>query len=231
MLQWLAVAFVLQHLDVLFITLENPKHTVEDRLDSITSGVPIAQLSEMPNTVERRFSRWRSMLQSRLHLNVYDGVGEGMTVADIEKLLLRERNNGFRPQVLIVDYDDKIKPARHMRERRFEIEGVYEDLLSIAARHQKIIWTAGQTQRDTSHLKILSGDKAAEDIGKLRNVTMGISMGKGDWTEHSIYLYIAAHRNGEMNIGCEVVPALKRMLIYDREATHREARKNAPGEP
>ena len=228
MLQWLAVAFCLQHLDVLFITLENPKHTVEDRLDSITSAVPISKLADMPKTVERRFSRWRSMLHARL--NVYDGVGENMTVGDIEKLLISERNQGFRPRVLIIDYDDKIKPSRHLKERRFEIESVYDELLTLAAKYQMVLWTEAQTQRDTSHLKILSGDKAAEDIGKLRNVTMGISMGKGDWTDNSIYLWVAAHRNGAQQMGCEICPDLKRTLVYDREATRRAALENSPDE-
>jgi hypothetical protein len=228
MLQWLTISFCLQHLDVLFITLENPKHVVEDRLDSITSQVPIAKLAEMPNTVERRFARWRNMIKARL--NVYDGVGERMTVADIEKLLLSERNRGFRPKVLVIDYDDKLHPSRHLKERRFEIESVYDDLLNLGAKYQLIVWTAAQTQRDTSHLKVLSGDRCAEDIGKLRNVTMGISMGKGDWDSTSIYLWIAAHRNSAMELGCEIIPDLKRTLVYDREATRRASLEHQPDE-
>jgi len=149
---------------------------------------------------------------------------------DIERVVDECRSRGFFPEVLVVDYDDKILPSQHYREKRFEIDDVYRTMQGLIARCNMIGWIAAQTQRDTRHLKILSGDKVAEDIGKMRKVTCGISLGKGEWTDDSIYLWVAAHKNDKMERGCEIVPDLARAMIYDEDATRRAARANTTEE-
>ena len=76
-------------------------------------------------------------------------------------------------------------------------------------------------------MKILSGDKVAEDIGKMRKVTCGLSLGKGEWTEDSIYLWVAASKVDRMDVGCEIVSDMRRMLIFDREATRKAMKEHA----
>ena len=225
MLQWLAVSYVLQSLDVLYITLENPQSAVEDRLDSITTNIPIKSLIEKPNLTTQRFQRFRSMVTKKL--KIYDGTMGGVSVPYIESLLLAERDKGFFPDALIIDYDDEIAPTTKQKERRFEFSDIYRDLRQMTARHNLITWTAAQTQRDTEHLKIISGDRAAEDISKLRKVSLAISMGKGDWENgESIYLWVAAANNDVQHVGCHIMPDRKRMLVFDREATERAAKRN-----
>jgi len=218
MLQWLAVAYVLQHLNVLYITLENPQSSVEDRLDSITTAIPIKALNEYPGTVSQRFKRFRGMVKRKL--KIYDGTQGGVSVPMMEQILTAERNQGFLADALIVDYDDEIAATRKQKDRRFEFSDIYRDLRQLMARMNLIGWTAAQTQRDTENLKILSGDRAAEDISKIRKVTLAIGLGKGDWLDgESIYLWVAAANNDKQHVGCHIVPDRKRMLIYDREAT------------
>jgi len=225
MLLWLAAAYILQRLNVLYVTLEDTRVVCEDRLDSIITHVPLKSLSEYPKTVRRRFNRYKNMIKTRL--KIFDGTEGGITVARIEQVLLAERDRGFVANALIVDYDEEIVPVRHYKERRFELDETYRLLRQLAARYNLVTWTAAQTQRDTRHLKILSGDRVAEDIGKIKKVTCAISMGKGEWTDDSIYLWIAAHKCDSMDIGCEIVPDLKRMLIYDREATRKAMKANS----
>lgn len=224
-LLWLAVAFALQRLNHLHITLEDPLKIVEDRLDAIITSIPLKRLHEFPQHVARRFARFRAMVRG--YLRVYDGTAGGITVDRIEQILMAEREQGRITHSLTVDYDAKIVPARRLRERRDEYDEMYVAMQQLASRFNLVLWTAAQTQRDTRHMKILSGDRVAEDINKIRNVTCALSLGKGEWTEESIYLWVAAHKCDRMEVGCEIVPDLKRMLIYDREATARAARSQA----
>ena len=227
-LEWLTVAFARQRLNVLHLTLEDPLDTVEDRLDSIVSAIPTKSLIERPKTLARRFQRFRAMVNSSIE--VYDGTKREMTVPDIEHVIEESRNNGFLPNVLITDYDEKILATQRYREKRHEIDEVYRTYQGLCARYHLIGWVAAQTQRETRHLKVLSGDKVAEDIGKMRKVTCGISLGKGEWTDNSIYLWIAAHKNDHMEVGCEIVPDLRRAMIYDDEATRHAAKVHAAEE-
>jgi hypothetical protein len=164
----------------------------------------------------------------RRQLKIFDGTGGGITVARIEQIIMRERERGFMADAVIIDYDDEIAPLVKQKERRFEFADIYRDLRQMIARLGLIGWIAAQTQRDTESLKILSGDRVAEDISKLRKVTMAISMGRGDpdWGSDAIYLWIAAHKFDQQHVGCHVVPCLDRMLIFDREATERETRRH-----
>jgi hypothetical protein len=224
-LEWLAAAFSRQRLNVLLFTLEDPLDTVEDRLDSIISGVPIKKLIESPRTLKRKFERYRQMVRSGIE--IYDGTQQEMTVPRLESVIENSRNRGFFADVILVDYDDKLSPTRSYREKRFEIDEVYKSYLELLARRNLIGWMAAQSKRGTRDRKILSGDEVAEDIGKMRKVTCGISLGKGDWTDDSIYLWVAAHRNDVMEKGCEIVPDRKRAMIYDEDATRKAAAANA----
>jgi hypothetical protein len=222
-LEWLAVAYVLQRLKVLYVTLEDPQSLVEDRLDSIVTKVPIASLADYPKTIAKRFDRWRAMV--RAHLKIHDGTEGGVTIAQVEQIILQERNHGVFFDVVIIDYDDEIVPPRRHKERRFEFADIYREFRQMIARYNQIGWTAAQTQRGTEDMRILSGDKVAEDISKMRKVTFGISLGKGDWADDSIYLWVAKHKFDVQHVGCEIIPDFSRMLIYDREATLKAMRE------
>ena len=224
-LLWLAAAFVLQKLNVLYVTLEDPREIVEDRLDSIITSIPLGMLASSPNAVRRRFERYRVMVKAQIE--VFDGTGEEVSVAMLGKIADMKRRDGFIADAIITDYDEKITASRAFREKRDASDDVYMSYQRMIAHEHLIGWLAAQTQRDTRHMKILSGDRVAEDIGKIRKCHCCISMGKGEWTDESIYLWIAAHKTMKMEQGCEVVPDLERSLVYDHEATKRAEAANS----
>ena len=226
MMLWLAVAYVVQGLNVLFLTLEDPRHLVEDRLDSIVTSVPIKSLANDVTDFKSRFTQFRGRTDEKL--KIFDGTGGGITMDRIDQIIMRERDHGFETDAVIIDYDDEIAPSTKQKDRRMEFADIYRDLCHLVARHHIIGWTASQTQRGTEGIKILSSDRVAEDISKIRKASMTVSMGKGDadWGNDSIYLWVAAHKFDMQHIGCHIVPDLDRMLIYDREATEREQRRH-----
>jgi hypothetical protein len=207
----------LQKLNVLYFTLEDSQLDVENRLDSMITGVPIAKLASKPKTTQAKFERYRRFIRSGLR--IIDGTQGGFTVAKIEQILLREREQGFHTDALLIDYDDEIVPPRKDKERRFELADIYRGLRQVVSRNNVIGWTAAQTQRDTDTLKIIGGNRVAEDISKIRKVAMAIGVGKGEWGDDSLYLWVAKHRFGKSEVGCHIVSDKERMLIYDREKT------------
>lgn len=224
-LNHVALVYILQGLNVLHITLEDPIDEVENRFDSAITALPVKSLNERPNKLRHRFERFMRLVRSRL--KIIDGTDGGISVARIEEIWERERNRGFTADAVIIDYDDEIKPPRKQEERRFEFADIYRSLRRFAATKQVIVWTAAQTGRQTENMKIITAAATAEDISKIRKSTLAIGIGKGDWGENSRYLYVAAHKFDKMRVGCNIMGDFDRGIFYDRVATMREIDKEA----
>lgn len=217
MLLWIAVAYILQRLNVLFITLEDPQTDVEDRFDACITNLPIKKLGRMPRTFRQRFKQFKRLVRS--HLRIVDGTERRMTMAEIERIYEEERNKGFIADAVIVDYDDEIVPVKKYSERRMEFAEIYRDMRRFASTKHVLFWTAAQSKRATGGKKQLGGDDLAEDISKVRKVSFALSLGQGEWGEDSVYLWVAAHKFDKQHLGCNIMTDRMRMMIYDREKT------------
>jgi len=214
---WLALAYVLQGLNVLYFTLEDPREDVEDRFDAAITSLPIARISDLPEKVRERFQRYKRLLRSRL--KVVDGTDGATTIGTVENVWEQERNRGFVADATIIDYDDEIRPMKKQQERRMEFADIYRDYRAYLARTDNIGWTASQTSRKSEEMKIVGGQHIAEDISKIRKASFAMSLGKGDWGEDSIFCWVAAHRYDQMHVGANIVTNKERSLFYDRDAT------------
>jgi hypothetical protein len=219
MLIWIALAYALQKLNVLFITLEDPKEDVEDRFDAAVTNLSLKKLGIMPKTVRERFKQFKRLIRSRL--KIYDATEGGLTVSKVESIWEQERDKGFVADAVIIDYDEELKSPTKREERRLEFADIYRDLRQFASPKRKdlFVWTAAQTRRATAGMRELSGDQLAEDISKVRKVALALALGQGDWGEDSIYLYVAAHKFDRQYIGCNIMSNKEKMMIYDREKT------------
>jgi len=223
----LADAYAKQNLKVLYITLEDPKDEVEDRMDAATAYIPIHKLNELPNKLRRRFKKFSKRISGRIR--IVDATEDSVTVADIEELWERSRDAGWTPDVVIIDYDDEIKAARSYKgesARRHEFAEIYRDLRKLAARRSIIVWTAAQTRKVPDKTKIISGDKVAEDVSKIRKATLVLGIGQGESHLDARYIYVAAAKRGPSRFGFEIMSNPKNGLFYDSELTYEMLRTN-----
>lgn len=213
------LALTLQKYNILYFTLEDPLEDVEDRLDAAVSFIPIKKLGKMPKALRIRFTRFKRFVKRRF--KIVDGTEGGMTVARIQSIIDQERNIGFYPDAVIIDYDEELQAKHRNKERRMEFDEIYRDLRKLAAKNQIIVWTAAQSKRGTTGNKIVTGDDAAEDISKIKKSSICLSLGQGDWGEESIYIHVAAHKHDKQHIGVNIVSDLDKMRIYDPVKTAR----------
>lgn len=225
MLIWIALAYAVQGLNVLYITLEDPREDVEDRFDAAVSSLHLKKLSDKKDVLRKRFSQFRRFIRTRLE--IIDGTDRSFTVRTIEQAFDDKRQQGWTPDAVIIDYDDEIKVAKKLPERRMEFAEVYRQLRQFASQQQILVWTAAQTIRKSEGVKVLSADYLAEDISKARKVSCALALGRGDWGEDSIYIYVAAHRNDKQHVGYNMFADKARMTIYDRERTVKKLRAEA----
>lgn len=214
---WLALAYVLQNLNVMLITLEDPKEDMEDRFDAAITNLPMSRLTENPDRVKQRFQRYKKY--ARTKLKVVDGTNGETTIPGIENIFEQERSRGFVADVVLIDYDDEIRPVKKQSERRMEFADIYRDFRAMLARHELIGWTASQTSRKSDDMKIISGKYIAEDISKIRKASFAMSIGQGEWGDDSVFLWVAAHRYDKQHVGSNIIMNKEKSLFYDREAT------------
>lgn len=214
----IARAYVIQHIKVLYITLEDPPEEVEDRLDAGISYVPIRDLNERSDRLRYRMEQFLRF-GVKGSLKIIDGTADSMSVHGVEQAWMREREKGFTADAVIVDYAGEILPTRKQRERRFEFAEIFRDLRRFASRNRLLVWTAAQSKRNTSQIKNLSGDEIAEDISIVQKVACMIGIGRGDWGSDSIYLHVAAHKFDRQGVGVSLMTNKERMQIYDPELT------------
>lgn len=217
-----ALAYTLQGLNTVFLSCEDPKHWVEDRFDAAVGQIPLSRLHELPNLVRLRYQQARRMLRARL--TIVDATDENCSVSWIDQLLEGLREEGNVADALVIDYDDEIQPPRRYKAdastRRFEFADIYKELRRLAARRQIILWTASQTRRSAQKKKIVSGEDTAEDISKIRKVTLAIGIGQGDF-EESFYLWVDAHRMDRDKQGVTIMHNKEKGVFYDRARTRR----------
>lgn len=216
-----ADAYAKQALKVLVFTLEDPVDEWEDRMDAATAYIPIYKLNNLPNKLRKRFKKFSRRISGQIR--IIDCTDNPVTIADIEETWENLRDQGWTADVIIIDYDDEIKPVKARSgesARRHEFGDIYRDLRQFLARRSLIGWTAAQTGRLPEGTKIISGNKVAEDISKIRKCTLVLGIGQGETHLDARYIFVAAAKRGPSRFGFEIMSNPSNGIFYDEELTH-----------
>jgi len=218
-----AQAHAMQGYNVLYFTLEDPEILTSSRMDASMTGVKLSRLTARADLLRKRWEHVREELKAKI--KIIDGTGGGWTVERMIEVWDTQRMRGFTADLIVIDYDEKIKPAiiyKGDAAMRMHSHDNYEALTNWAARDQLWIWTAGQAKRVRDRV-IVTGDDAAEDISKLRIVALCLGIGFApkqlDLGPNGRYIHVAKHRFGKTGIGWPIVADLERATFFDREAS------------
>lgn len=157
--------------------------------------------------------------------SVRDHSGADTTTAlvrqEISRFIEECRRAGYdKAPLLIVDYMDKVRPARAGQTGRFAIQAMVEELRQIASSYGVGLWTATQTRRDTYDSYKIEMQDVAEAITKVWEADLILSLQAND-TEDEIGVMrwgIAKTRErGEDAAGQVAVRAHKGEQFFDEE--------------
>ena len=228
-LDWIALAYMWQGLNVMLFTLEDPQSEVEDRLDAAITHLPIRKLGLTPIRLRKRFERMRQMMHSRL--KIIDGTEGGWSVRRQEETWERERNLGFTADVILTDYDEELEPVHKHKERRFDFDEIYRDERRFMAKRDLIGWIAAQSNAKGEGKRVLTATNSAEDLGKIRKVSLCLGIGDGEWGDDSKWLQVVASKIDKQKIGFNIMTKFEQGLFYDSEATLERLAQEEGGRP
>jgi len=119
----------------------------------------------------------------------------------LRSLLVLLASQGFRPDLLILDYADIMKAERRMGETRHEAAGIYEDLRAIAGEFNLACWTGSQATRGALEKDTITIGDFAESFEKAAIVDTALAFCQTEEERMSnpqeCRFFIAACRNHE----------------------------------
>ena len=104
--------------------------------------------------------------------------------------------------MIIVDYADLLRPKTMHKEKRIELESIYEELRGIAQEFECPIWTASQTNRSGVNAEVITMEAISEAFNKcfVADFICTISRTHTDKQNNTGRMFVAKNRNGEDGI-------------------------------
>jgi hypothetical protein len=114
--------------------------------------------------------------------------------AHLNKLIKR----GVNPGLIIVDYADLLKPVVVRKEKRAELESIYEDLRGMSTEFSCPVWTASQTNRSGLNAEVITMEQISEAFNKcfVADFILSVSRTIEDKQNNTGKIFIAKNRNG-----------------------------------
>ena len=120
------------------------------------------------------------------------------SVNTIKHHLEKLKNRDFTPDIIIVDYADLLRPISTLREKRHELETIYEQLRGLAQTFKCCVWTASQTNRSGLNAEVITMESISEAFNKcfVADFIFSISRTADDKINNEGRIFIAKNRNG-----------------------------------
>ena len=178
--------------NVVHYTLELSESVTGQRYDSCLSGVPLSGLFHQKEEVLETISA----LQGSLIIKEYPTKTASVNTIRSHLEKLKKRNHKI--DMIIVDYADLLRPVSHFKEKRNELESIYESLRAISQEYKCPVWTASQTNRSGLNAEVVTMESISEAFNKcfVADFICSISRTIKDKNANTARMFIAKNRNG-----------------------------------
>jgi len=177
---------------VVHYTLELQDTIIGRRYDSCITGYPLSDIQNFKDEIYEEIKN----LDGALIIKEYPT--KSATTNTIRAHLSRLCKRDIKPGVIIVDYADLLKPVIMRKEKRNELESIYEDLRAISTEFQCPVWTASQTNRSGLNAEVITMEQISEAFNKcfVADFIFSISRTIKDKQNNLGKIFIAKNRNG-----------------------------------
>ena len=186
-------AYALQKgVNVVHYTLELSDTTIASRYDSCLTGVPLDDLHSFKELIFDKVGN----VPGKLIVKEY--ATKSASTRTIRNHLDKLARRDIKPGLILIDYGDLLRPCVVRREKRMELESIYEEMRGIAQEYNCPVWTASQTNRSGLNAEVITMESISEAFSKcfVADFIFTVSRTAEDKTSNSGRIYIAKNRNG-----------------------------------
>jgi replicative DNA helicase len=177
---------------VVHYTLELGDTIIATRYDSCLTGYPLSDIINFKDEVYEEIKD----IEGKLIVKEYPtkSASTNTIKSHLNKLIKR----GIKPGLIIVDYADLLKPVVVRKEKRNELESIYEELRGISTEYSCPIWTASQTNRSGLNAEVITMEQISEAFNKcfVADFIFSVSRTIEDKQNNQGKIFIAKNRNG-----------------------------------
>ena len=178
--------------NVIHYTLELQDTVVANRYDSCLTGLPLTEIKSFKEEILDEVKK----IQGSLIIKEYPtkSASTNTIKAHLEKL----RKRGIKPGMIIVDYGDLLRPTVVRKEKRNELESIYEEMRGISNEFDCPVWTASQTNRSGLNAEVVTMESISEAFSKcfVADLIFSVSRTVEDKQANTGRIFIAKNRNG-----------------------------------
>jgi len=177
---------------VIHYTLELSEASIGNRYDSCLTEIPLNDLYIMKEMVYEAVQE----VDGRLIIKEYPTKSASTRTLTTHLEKLRKRD--ITPDLIIVDYGDLLRPIVYHREKRTDLESIYEELRAMAQEHKCPVWTASQTNRSGLNAEVITMEAISEAFNKcfVSDFIFSVSRTVDDKNNNTGRIFIAKNRNG-----------------------------------
>ena len=149
--------------NVFYYTLELSEKYVSRRIDAAMTGYCVDDLREHRAEVDKMVEE----LPGNIIIKEY--APKSATISTIKAHVQQCIEDGIRPDLIIIDYIDYLKPSSKVRysERKDEVDDVYIGSKALAKELQVPVLSPSQVNRMGAKDTVVEGDKAARSYDKM----------------------------------------------------------------
>jgi replicative DNA helicase len=155
---------LLSNAKVVFYSLEMSSHAVASRADAALTGLRMSELDEHPETVAEKLGQLYARYGDAFLIKQWPP--HVATVQMVRAHLADLLATGFRPDMLVLDYGDLMRPSARYSERRHELAVVFEEIRGLAVEFDCPVWTASQANRASLKKEIVGLEDLSESFDK-----------------------------------------------------------------
>jgi hypothetical protein len=177
---------------VVHYTLELQDTVVGSRYDSCLTHIELGDLM----TFKEKIYEEVQGIEGRLIIKEYPT--KSASTHTLKTHLERLRMKDISIDLIIVDYADLLRPVTAQREKRNELESIYEELRGLAQEYKCPMWTASQTNRSGLNAEVITMESISEAFNKcfVSDFIFSISRTTEDKIGNTGRVFIAKNRNG-----------------------------------
>lgn len=181
---------------VVHYTLEEKDTKIGNKYDSCISKISLNQLFSKQDEVMAKIKMRMAKHQNPLIIKEYPT--KTASPRTIQNHLNRLIQRGIYPDLVIIDYADLLKPSKYGENNRSNLQGIYEELRSLAMQLDIPILTASQTNRTGQDAPVVKMDMISEAFAKCFVADLIFTLGRTtqDKENFTARFHFAKNRNG-----------------------------------
>jgi KaiC/GvpD/RAD55 family RecA-like ATPase len=197
----LGAAAVKEGKAVVHYSLELDDKTIGRRYDAAITGIPLDSLFAKKDVVFEKIKD----VEGSLIIKEYPT--KSASPETIRNHLNKLKERGIEPGMIIVDYADLLRPNLTRKEKREELETIYEELRAIAKENGCPCYTASQTNRGGLNAEVITMEAISEAFSKcfVADFIFTVSRTIDDKRTNTGRIFVAKNRFGMDGVICPIM--------------------------